>query len=578
MKHIIKNIVVLFCLLCTFSLNTFACNYSCDNNESYVKKRGSCATLTNQLRRARQLFEKVCLVSNNKKVLPQFEILNTKSTRHRFLAVARYPNKITLSKYVVDVCYRGVETEPGDACLAFILGHELAHLANGDVLPKGFLMKGNSTSQNQLRWEQEEKADDQGFIYAAIAGYPVNNLLGQQDFFVDWVKKTDATRGITDTHPNIKKRAAILRNRLQKIADELAFFQFGVRLSHFNRCEEEGLYFLERFEKTFPAREVLNNKGYCYLQQAVTALESDAYWLTSVLDVATRAEELTAPPVLRGKISNQAKQFLTKAQVVFAQAQPVAPSYVPTYINLATTWLYLGKIDKARQAITEIPNNKLPMSHQLEIQGLKAIIQYEEGRIPQKAFLQNQAISQLHHLAQQNDAPLTVLYNTAQLLEKNRHRGADKIWQRLAVKAVNLPPSIRHIVCQKQNCSSRQRLQPRLTWGLPVEVGIYITHDAKTWNTLQQWERQKKPLQFKQHNFEGQIHQSHTAEVLELNGSVAMVVLKKPQNVTPSNLDDYCGQSLYKNTVINGTLWRCDNWVALVVDNRVKEIWVVEKE
>jgi len=576
MKHVIKNIVVLFCLLCTFSLDTFACNYSCDNNESYVRKRGGCATLTNQLRRATQLFEKVCLVSNNKNVLPQFEILNTKSTRHRYLAVARTPNKITLSKHVVNTCYRDVET--GNACLAFILGHELAHLANGDVPPKGFLMGGNSTSQHQLRWEQEEKADDQGFIYAAIAGYSVNNLLGQPDFFVDWVKKTDATRGITDTHPNIKTRAAILRNRLQKIADELAFFQFGVRLSQFNRCEEEGLYFLERFEKTFPAREVLNNKGYCYLQQAVTALESNAYWLTSVLDVATRAEELTAPRALRGKISNQAEQFLTKAQVVFAQAQQAAPSYVPTYINLATTWLYLGKIDKARQAITEIPNNKLPMSQQLEIQGLKAIIQYEKGRIPQKAFLQNQAISQLHHLAQRNDAPLTVLYNTAQLLEKNRHRGAEEIWQRLAVRAMNLPPSIRRIVCQKQSCLSRQRLQPRLTWDLPVEVGVYIAHDETTDDTLQQWERLIKSLQFKQHNFEGQIHQSHIADVLELNGSVAMVVLKKPKNITPNYLKDYCGQALYKNTVMNGTLWRCDNWTALVVDNRVKEIWVVETE
>jgi len=55
-----------------------------------------------------------------------------------------------------------------------------------------------------------------------------------------------------------------------------------------------------------------------------------------------------------------------------------------------------------------------------------------------------------------------------------------------------------------------------------------------------------------------------------------MVVLKKPK-ITPNHLSRYCGQTLYKNRVMNGTLWYCDNWTALVIGNKVKEIWVVEE-
>jgi tetratricopeptide (TPR) repeat protein len=539
-----------------------------------VRKRGGCAKLKNELVRAKKVFKKVCLASNKKAdLLPQFEIVNKGTYRSPYLAEVRPPNKITLSKNVIDFCYRGVTKAQGDARLAFILGHELAHLANGDVRKKRrFVKKGRN--ERKLR-KQEEKADDEGFIYAAIAGYPVNELLkGQQDFWVYWAKQTAAKINNSSTHPTFKQRAKILRRRLQTISDELAFFQFGVRLSHFNRCDE-GLYFFNLFEKTFPAREVLNNKGYCYLQQAIAALDSDAYWLNSVLDVTTRAEKLTAPRALRGKISKRAKKWLRKARRVFEQAQKADAYYVPTYINLASTWLYLGNLDKACVALKEVKKRKLKVPNKLAFQSLKAILRYEKGR--KQRHLQNRAIAQLKKLTRQKNVPLTVLYNTALLLETNKRRGAaGKIWQRLAKQVVNLPPSIRRIVCKKQRCSQQPRSRAKTILRLPVKVGAYIAHDVAIWRTLQQWERKNKPLEFQGRGLEGQIHRSRTADVLELDGRVEMVVLKKPP-ITPSRLSRYCGQTLYKNRVMNGMLWYCDNWTALVVNGKVKEIWVVEE-
>jgi len=378
------------------------------------------------------------------------------------------------------------------------LGHELAHLANGDVRnKKRFVKKGRN--ERKLR-KQEEKADDDGFIYAAIAGYPVNELLtAQQDFWVDWAKKTAAKINESSTHPTFKQRAKILRDRLQKISNKLAFFQFGVRLSHFNRCDD-GLYFFKRFEKTFPAREVLNNKGYCYLQKGIATLDSDAYWLNSVLDVTTRAEKLTAPRALRGKISQNAKKWLKKARKIFEQAQKADAFYVPTYMNLATTRLYLGEIGKAHAALKAVKRRKLKVPDKLAFQELKAIIQYEKGR--KKRHLQNRAITQLEKLARRKDAPPTVLYNTAQLLEINKRRvAAGKIWQRLAKQMMSLPPSIRRIVCQKQTCSQKQpSSRTQRTLRLPVKVGAYIANDMATRKTLQQWEKKKKPLELKKRN------------------------------------------------------------------------------
>ena len=368
-----------------------------------------------------------------------------------------------------------------------------------------------------------------------------------------------------------------MQYQLQKISDELAFFQFGVRLSHFNRCED-GFYFLKKFENIFPAREVLNNKGYCYLQQGIATLDSDAYWLTSVLDVTTRAEKLTAPRASRGKLSDKAKELLKKARKIFEQALKADAYYAPTYINLATTRLYLGEMDKAGAALKAVKRHQLKVSHQLklEIQGLEAIIQYEKGR--KNRPLQKRAIAQLEKLARQKNVPFTVLYNTALLLEINKRSGAGKIWQRLAKQAVHLPPSIRRIVCRKHTCSQTQpSSRTQRTWQLPVTAGTYIAHHRATRKTLKKWARQQKPLKFHERHLNGWIHRSRTADVLELNGRVEMVVLKKP-NITPSQLSRYCGQTLYKNdSVMNGTLWQCDHWTALVVDNKVKEIWVVEE-
>jgi hypothetical protein len=89
-------------------------------------------------------------------------------------------------------------------------------------------------------------------------------------------------------------RAALLQQRLRDLQDKLGFFDFDVRLSHFDYCDD-GVYFFQEFQKVFPGREVLNNLGYCYLQMARQDMDPSRayfYWLPLILEGETRAQAL----------------------------------------------------------------------------------------------------------------------------------------------------------------------------------------------------------------------------------------------------------------------------------------------
>jgi tetratricopeptide (TPR) repeat protein len=518
--------------------------------------------------RVDKVFNKVRRAAN-KPISPALKIVNGK-IRDPFMAFTLPTGEIVLSEGVIELCYFGVSKEHGDARLAFILGHELAHVANGDALPKAFLncpeyqevqQKYRKTGQ-----EKERRADKQGVLYAAMAGYAVDDLLWEKDgdFFITWQQETDGNWQPNSTHPAAETRAKDLYDRLKKSLDLLPYFQFGVRLSHFNRCDE-AVDFLKEFSTDFPAREVFNNLGLCELQRARQELGKEAayaYWLPSVLDVTTQIDGFSLPSVPKGEeMSPLAKRLLINAKVYFNKALKMEPSYLPANVNLAITALYLEENVKARAAIK---NAYRLAPNDLEIQGLHALIKYQDKQ-------PNKAIQALEQLAQKPNVPLSVFYNRAQLLEQHGRSGADDIWQQLARQAAKLPAPIRHLVCEKTACAVQRKQSPKATWVLPVKLGVR-TRRSKT---LARW--QKSPKVRLYDIYEQIYRQNDTAEVLALRGRVAMVVLKKFERLTQEDLSAYCGQPLRQRSVVSGTIFSChDYWAALVVDEKVKEVWIVK--
>jgi len=480
-------------------------------------------------------------------ISPKLKIVNGRPN-DPFAVVALPDGTILLSKLAINLSYKDVSETHGEIRLAFILGHEIAHIVNGDFLPKAFIgtskyLKILQKNRGKIGRQKEIEADKQGFLYSAMAGYAVDELLWEKDgdFFITWQKETDANWK-PDTHPPVEKRAKALYEKLQVLLTHLPYFHFGVRLAHFGQCDK-AVYFFEEFKKHFPAREVYNNLGVCHLQWAREDLGKAAYsyWLPSVLDETTILDDLSLRLVSKGE-GTQTKKILIDAKKYFEIASKKDPYYVPAKVNIAIVAFYLGEFDDALVAIDE--------AHQLapddlDIQGLRAVILYEKGE---------QSIQLLENLAQQPNAPLSVLYNTVQLLDGR----ADKFRRRLVQRVSDLPAPIRHLVCEKMECPQKQgKLQK--TWKLPTKFEHWAKND-----------------EVRLHDLYEEIYRHPDGNVLLLGEEVEMVVLKKP-DVTINDLPAYCEQPLRSRRLVNGRLWSCQEWAALVVDERVKEVWVINR-
>ncbi|MGA8053075.1 MAG: M48 family metalloprotease [Burkholderiales bacterium] len=543
---------------------------------------------------AYQVFERVVAVADkNSKRLPKLVVVRNKRGPW---AIALPDGHIVLSSEAVALCQRQASATEAAARLAFVLGHELAHLAHDDFWHQevhGFLAAAPETRDLARALEarrdatgKELAADDAGFIYAALAGYPVEALLrdqgAQPDFLHLWTHQLQP--GPASGHPSPDKRAMLLRQRLEEVRGQLGFFDFGVRLSHFDRCAD-GVYFLRAFQKTFPGREVLNNIGFCHLRMALDEMEPERahfYWMPLVLDAETRAEALVqrggpAPKTLRQVATGEAKGQLEEAVDYLRQATEADRSYVPARINLAATYLYLGQPHQARAVLAEA--RKL-VPDDAALQGLEALAIYEQSDVD--LDLWPTAVAKLEQLAAHSDAPDTVVFNLARLLAvRPRPAEARVHWNRLAKSASMLPAPIRVVVCREQSSmatkacaqeSVRPDRAPPWTWpfssnGREGRAPRVAEELGSAWR-VREFDWQKTKLH-------GRIfwRADGSAELLELAGFVQMQALKGEDLGKAAELEGYCARPLRRRALAQGVVWSCDQWAALVRDDIVREVW-----
>ena len=513
-------------------------------------------------------------------------------------AIVLPDGNLILAEKALDVIYDGVSTWEGNTRLAFVLGHELAHLASDDSwnAEVKYLIQSKTLSgeiddslleqDDTDLMERELKADDKGFLYAAMAGFPVEVLLDtENDFLSYWVDKTN-TRS-SKIHPDAAQRTDLLRLRLQQKKDALEFFHMGVRLAHFER-QQDAVYFFREFQEVFPGREVFNNLGVCYLQMALENMppaQAYQYWLPGVLDTETIINQARGFPIFRDR--NQIKltrDFLQQAVRYLTIATEKDPAYTIGYINLAVAHFYLDKIYKARAAIEEArrlePDN-------YEIESLRALILFEEGQPMDTWSHAERIFSSLVHDNSADALPLSIYYNWARLLEA-RGRSAENQWQKLTNHITELPWPISRMLCERlgnrpeiedclkkinQTDAVREIAFPE---PLPIQPGFdawqlkEAEHPLKDWNKLPfHWRGEAANS--------GIIYQnSQNDVVLEMDGVVEMVVLR--QNLGQAeDLLQMCGQPHHRKTVMNGQLWSYGHWAILIGGDRIKELWVVRK-
>jgi len=549
----------------------------------YIERFGRADSKDPLVARAYKVFQRVKAVAD-KKQHRWAKLIIINQTRQLF-AVALPDGNIVLSKHAIDRSYKNVKKQQGDARLAFIFGHELAHLANDDFWHKEFFqaVKAKDIRQILKRYDKnsaktkEIAADDRGFVYAAMAGYDVQFLARSDNFLDAW--QGQAPKQVI--HPQAKERKQLLISRFTTLLDKLSLFKIGVQLSHFDRCDD-AIYFLTDFQKYFPSREVLNNLGYCHLQTAKNLLHDPKalYWTPSLLDTESLLAKFSRGSTrgIEESYTSSSAQHLERARELLIAATQADKYYTPAFVNLAITNLYLNEVYDARAAIEKAYHlTKKAKQDTQNIEALRAIILYKEGEGGTDTWVQ--AMDTLRTLAQQPNASPMVIYNTALLLKLRKRSGDDVLWQRLSQQVADLPIEIQSIVCEKYECTYPNQLEKTKAWQRVIPMGTYIKGKAELQSKLKKWQKTYYDLGTELY---GDIYHTpaQNTSLLTLVGYTELLSFKPKTPVKVDQLDNYCGSYLQQQTTATGRVISCDDWAALIYqgENTVAEVWIGYKD
>jgi tetratricopeptide (TPR) repeat protein len=453
-----KTICILLCSL-FFMVNL----YSQDKDQStwwiynygdYSKTKGEHDP---RVKRAIAVFKKVKNAAEKTGArMPVLYFINARD-RDKPLAIAVPDGGVIINPKILDLCYGKGNDADGDRGLAFILGHELAHLANRDFFHREAFFTLNkygskdarqniskyfkSSPQGQVKESKKKEllADQKGAIYAAMAGYDMGSLFEKKsDFLRRWAREVGSQyyRQDTGRYPSMGKRVQFVQAQLSAVVNQIELFNAGILLFQKGSYQDAKAAFIE-FVKLFPGREVLNNIGSCYLNLALRRLEqkySNIYFrfrLSTAIDYSSSVTALK----FRGDedyLKDNIIGYLDKAEYYFTQAAEKDKLDAACRYNLSATLILKKKFSKAQAYCEEILAHNKTDSHALNN---FAIAFYYYGKKMQMDTTQK-AIKMLQKVHDTESKNQEVLYNLAALKqERNRLAGAKAFWE----KYIQLP-------------------------------------------------------------------------------------------------------------------------------------------
>jgi|GEM_PF-1775950 len=459
------------CFLAFISLasEVEAANKTSLTTDDYIKTLGELTALedTNVLR-AQAVFLKLTQVTD--RIAGSHIRLVVVESDSRPWAIAVPDGGIILSKGALDFCYQD-SPDVGDTRLAFVLGHELSHLTARDFWhqdvhlqfanrPDGgdvdrireTLARAAGVSSDadvndflvRLR-ERELVADDSGFLIAAIAGYNVDALVNETDsnFLHQWI---NATGGYSEiTHFSADERTAFLRQRLLRLRQRSILFDVGVRLG-FSGYRSEAIRLLHEFEQDFPSKQVFNNLGYFYLNNAIASMPKSIgsrWWFPTI---ATMEISVGGQSRSIGGVGARATASLERARKYLELAVQADSSYVTALLNLASTEYFLNNPHAARAHIETVRKLDPDNIHAAAVQAPLLVAQ-NPG-----IDMSGPALSLLKNLVQRPDADESIWFNYARLLDQSGDsEQAESIWAKLVDGESALPRLFDSVACERLN-------------------------------------------------------------------------------------------------------------------------------
>jgi len=494
------------------------------------------------------------------------------------------------------ICYKGVSLAKGDARLAFVLGHELAHLAKDDfwhssafaaVREFGDDRQVRESLISQFKWDatdpktqdfikkQELQADSYGLIYMTMAGYDPKMIIEKDktNFFEEWVSQITGRIAYKDaTHPGPIERAEFVRTQLEPVVEVLNHFTFGVRLYQLGRFSDAILLF-EAFKEKFPSREVFNNIGLCHYQLAMKVLFACdetlpfRFKLPTILDIETRGLSLRTP----GSEASQCLKSgiflenINKAIDYLKKAVERDPIYLPARVNVCSALIMAGNYSNAISFADEVlkiqPQNPEAINN-------KAIALYLFGRV-NNLDTADHSIEMLKGISTKNPNFSDALYNMASIQsERGRNASAIETWK----KFIKVEPTgiYAKMVREKlgMKTDDRRPIEKASEMKSPIKLGEIRGETKKVLEGM-------KKKEFAIGPFMGAIYEGGKIKVFAIDNTIEIVETESEKEI---DLKKAYGEPSKKITTLYGLTWVYGNFAVDVVDSKVKKIVYFKRE
>lgn len=304
---------------------------------------------------------------------------------------------IILTKRAVEFCIKGRDRETGDARLAFVLGHELAHQLNADFWPYRFesSTKNNPEFSSVRKFSRspvaikgmELEADQYGIIYAALAGYRTDVIVSKDvNFFEEWFKTTERQfPTLKQERDSLNQRVFAVSSRLKEVSSRIEFFHAGA-IAYNIGWYKEAIALFNEFLKYYPAREVYHNIGTAHLKLALKnyretrGMDSMPFYLSIEDDPSTRADAIEVAREDDKRPSRGFRENIEKAIDYLKKASESDPYYVTSKINLGAAYILDERYYNALAELEEAAKfsssdmkvlNNMAIAHFLIGEGLK---------------------------------------------------------------------------------------------------------------------------------------------------------------------------------------------------------------
>lgn len=456
-----KSIILLITILITANLyghNRDYIQWWIYNHGDYSKTEGKNDPLVKQ---AAAVFERVKNAADKAEArIPRLFIIDTRGKPY---ALALPDGSIVINPTTLSICYQGLEKEEGDLRLAFVLGHELAHLANkdfihmeafralqkhGDDIIRGELSEYIKPPLNKNEKVKEQRkrellADQKGVLYAVLAGYNISNIFDRKNKFLrSWVDQSGVGNFYDDdpNHPAMRKRIHFVRSQLKAVIEKIELFRAGVLLFQAGSIRDSADAFLE-FSKIYPAREVFNNIGACYLILTMRHLYlkfSNNYFsfrLSTAIDYSTGAELLHVRQGWDYLKDKDIARNIDKAEEYFKLAVARDRYDRASRYNLTVVSILKQEYAEALALCNDILKEK---PDDVDALNNKAVAFYSYGRAEDVETTQK-AIQLLQKANEIDPGNFNVLYNLASIKQKRERRAGARLYWEKYLKLSTVP-------------------------------------------------------------------------------------------------------------------------------------------